>query len=70
MEMKTVTSSNLAAIGYDSTQAILRIEFNNGRVYEYYDVPQHVFDELETADSKGTYAAANIYKNYTQQKIG
>jgi len=69
MEMQPVESSNLAAVGYDLSQAIMRIEFKNGRLYEYYDVPQYIYDELLAAESKGSYAAKNIYKNYTQQRI-
>ncbi|MBS3914312.1 MAG: KTSC domain-containing protein [Bacteroidetes bacterium] len=70
MEMSTVDSTNLSAVGYDINQALLRIEFHNGSVYEYYDVPQNVFEELMAAESKGSYAAVNIYKNYNQQRIG
>ena len=70
MEMIPVESSNLARVGYQADQAILRIEFNKGGLYEYYDVPEYVFDELMAADSKGEYAHQNIYKSYKQQKLG
>ncbi|MBC6998341.1 KTSC domain-containing protein [Cytophaga sp. FL35] len=70
MEMIPVSSSNIKAIGYDEENAVLRIEFNKGGIYEYYDVPQYEFDGLYAADSKGSYANQNIYKNYRQQKIG
>jgi hypothetical protein len=69
MEMIPVSSSNIAAIGYDDGQSILVIEFNNGRAYEYYGVPSYVFDELLNAGSKGQYANQNIYKNYSQNQI-
>ncbi|KQC13901.1 MAG: KTSC domain containing protein [Desulfuromonas sp. SDB] len=69
MEMIQVKSSNLAAVGYDPNSAVLKVEFLNCRIYEYYDVPQYIFDELLAADSKGKYAASNIYKNYNQQRI-
>lgn len=68
--MIPVSSSNLKAIGYDENEAILRIEFKKGSIYEYYDVPQYEFDGLYSAESKGSYANQNIYKNYRQQKIG
>jgi hypothetical protein len=71
MEMIPVDSSNIEAIGYDPESATLTIQFKKGgSVYEYYDVPQHEYDGLMAADSKGTYAHANIYKAYRQQKIG
>lgn len=69
MEMISVISSNIAAIGYDEQNATLAIQFNKGGAYEYYDVPQYEFDSLMAAESHGEYANANIYKKYRQQKI-
>lgn len=70
MEMVPVDSSNIEAVGYDPDSATLTIQFiKGGSVYEYYDVPQYEYDGLMAADSKGSYANANIYKNYRQQKI-
>lgn len=69
IEMIPVNSSNISMIGYDESQNNLVIEFNNGRAYEYYGVPQYVFDEFLNAGSKGQYANQNIYKNYSQNKI-
>ena len=69
MKMIPVSSSNIAAIGYDETQSLLVIEFLNGSTYEYYIVPSYVFDELLNAGSKGQYANQNIYKNYSQNRI-
>jgi hypothetical protein len=70
MEMESVTSSNIAAIGYDQETAVLTIQFIKGGIYEYYDVPSYEHEELMRADSKGIYANQNIYKKYRQQKIG
>lgn len=60
MEMKTVNSSNLAAVGYDSNSQIMRVEFNNGGIYEYYNVPQEKYEELIVASSVGSYFHHNI----------
>lgn len=70
MEMINVDSSNVSAIGYDADNAILKIQFKNGNLYEYYDVPQFEFDGLLNSDSKGNYGHQNIYNKYRQQKIG
>lgn len=70
MEMTPVDSSNILAIGYDPDSATLTIAFKDGSEYEYYDVPQHEFDNFLAADSKGKYGNQNIYKKYSQQKIG
>lgn len=69
MEMIPVDSSNISAIGYNSETMTLKIEFNNGRAYEYYNVPQAEFDNLLNAGSKGQYANQNIYKVYSQSEV-
>ena len=70
MEMITITgSSSITAIGYEPNSATLRIQFTTGTSYEYFDVPQYVYDELMSAGSKGTYANANIYKVYRQARV-
>jgi hypothetical protein len=43
----------LRSAGYDPDRSILELEFNNGRIYRYFGVPQEVFEELLTAESKG-----------------
>lgn len=46
-----VKSSNIASIGWN--EFVLQVEFNNGSVYEYMDVPYQVFQDLLSADSVG-----------------
>jgi hypothetical protein len=70
MEMTPVNSTNILAIGYDPDSATLTISFKGGDEYEYYDVPQHEFDSFLAAETKGGYGHQNIYKKYSQQKIG
>lgn len=69
MELINVESSNINAIGYDESLGILQIEFNNGYAYEYYDVPSYEYEQLMVAESKGSYANRNIYKNYRYTRI-
>lgn len=69
MDMIPVDSSHIKAIGYDLDQARLEIEFKSGCAYEYFNVPQYIFDGLCSAVSKGKYASQNIYKVYGQQRI-
>ena len=69
MNRNHVESSNIESIGYDSKSQTLEIEFLNGSIYQYFDVPQHVFDELMSADSHGKYLAANIKGHYRYSKV-
>ena len=62
MERQYVVSSNIASIGYDPDIMVLEIEFLSGSVYQYYDVPQNIYDGLMAADSHGSFLATYIKK--------
>lgn len=64
-----VKSSNLRSVGFDPNVKILEIEFTNGGVYEYYNVPESVYRELMAASSHGKYFHANISKVFNYRKI-
>jgi hypothetical protein len=66
IEMIYVDSSNIEAIGYDAPSSELHVQFLKTGLYVYHDVPQHVFEELLNADSKGSYFNRNIKPVYTQ----
>jgi len=57
MERYRVDSSNVASIGYDQTTTTLEVEFNNGSIYQYFDVPEAIFQDFINAPSKGKYLA-------------
>lgn len=61
MNMTSVTSSNLEAVGYDASSQTLRIRFHSG-TYDYYAVPSNVHQSLMNAGSKGTYHDLYIKK--------
>lgn len=64
-----VQSSNIASIGYDEDSNTLEIEFRNGGVYQYFDVPFHEYDDLMGAESKGQYLANHIKGHYRYVKV-
>ena len=69
MDMNPVTSTNIEAIGYDESSQTLQVEFKNGAMYQYFDVPEQVFDSLRDADSVGAYLAANIKGTYRFSRV-
>lgn len=60
MQLETVESDVIHAIGYEDDLHILEIIFNNGGIYQYRNVPREVFDQLKRAESKGSYFHDNI----------
>jgi uncharacterized protein len=69
MERIPVESSNVASIGYDSDTSTLEVEFQSGSVYQYFDVPEHVFDGFVQAPSKGQYLNHEIRDAYRYARM-
>jgi death-on-curing protein len=64
MQMKVIRSSAIARIGYDFDKKVLRLEYTNGRRYDYFDVPPEVYEELLEAESAGEFVNVVIKPNY------
>jgi KTSC domain len=62
---RTVSSSNISQVAYDPDAQTLHIQFSNGSVYRYSDVPQDEYEGLLSAASVGSYFADNIKNGYS-----
>lgn len=70
IERTPVRSSALRSVGYDQEQRVLEIEFTNGAVYQYFDVPPEVHRGLMAAESHGRYFHQHIRtESYRYQKM-
>ena len=69
MNRTPVSSSHLSSVGYDQNTLTLEIQFKDGSVYQYFDVPEMVHQQLMQADSKGTFLQASIKNNYRYTKL-
>lgn len=69
MDRIPVNSTTVVDIGYDASLMTLELGFKQGAVYQYFDVPDAVYQELMRADSKGTFFHANIKNNYRYTKL-
>jgi hypothetical protein len=56
----TPESSTIAGFDYLKDRKVLIVEFKNGGRYNYYDVPEVIFERMKTAPSKGQFLAQNI----------
>jgi hypothetical protein len=68
MQRQPVSSSNIASIGYDEPTQLLEVEYLNGGLYHYFNVPSVVHDALMAAPSHGTYLNAYVKGQYQYQK--
>ncbi len=69
MNRTPVVSSSVASVGYDPKTQTLEVEFHNGTLYQYFDVPQGVYDALMTAESKGSFLNSSIKGVYRYAKL-
>lgn len=58
----TTTTSNIADFEYKGQ--VLTINFLDGSIYEYFDVPKAVYVKLINAGSPGRFARRHIYNDY------
>ncbi|MCQ0971020.1 KTSC domain-containing protein [Paracoccus sp. TK19116] len=65
-----VSSSNIASIGYDSDSETLEIEFTNGSIYQYFNVPSGLHEQLMAAPSKGQFLNLYIRNAYPYSRVG
>ena len=59
-----VQSTAIAKVGYSKRRRILEIEFVNGAVYRYFDIPLSVHRDLMSAESKARFYDSSIKKHY------
>lgn len=69
MQRVPVSSSHIVSIGYEVATSTLEIEFKDGRIYQYFDVPEHIHDGLMGAASHGEYLSANIKGVYRYARL-
>jgi len=69
MHRAPVRSTNIRSVGYDKKSEQLEIEFHQGKVYLYFDVPESVYRGLISAGSKGSYFAMNIKDSFASRQV-
>lgn len=69
MKRIPVASSNVASVGYDPNSQILEVEFKNNAIYHYFDVPQHIYEGLLSAESVGKFLHANVKGIYRYARL-
>tara|TARA_B110001469_G_C9597849_1_gene296937 strand:- start:892 stop:1104 length:213 start_codon:yes stop_codon:yes gene_type:complete len=67
--IETPESSNLERFGYDSSDMVLRVEFKSGGTYDYFDVPESIFEQMQAAPSRGSFLAQNIKGVYRYARV-
>jgi hypothetical protein len=69
MERTPLQSSNLTSIGYDAKSNTLEVEFLNGSLYQYFDVPENVYEGLINAVSHGQFLNQVVKGNFRYARL-
>jgi|SoiMetStandDraft_5_1073268.scaffolds.fasta_scaffold881328_1 hypothetical protein len=69
MRREPVSSSSIAAIGYNARTGALEVEFVNGRLYRYRSVEADVYEDFRVASSKGTFFNECIRDAYPCERL-
>lgn len=64
-----VESSMISSVGYDEFSEVLEIEFSNGAIYQYAQVPKKLYGSLMKAKSVGKYFHANVKEIFDERKL-
>ena len=68
MDHQSVSSSNLSSVGYDDRTETLEVQFQNGSVFQYHDVPAETHKQLMQARSVGGFFHSNIKNTFEHSK--
>ena len=70
MDRDPVQSSNVISVGYDEATQTLEVEFRNGGIYQYYNVPAQLAAQFLEAPSKGQFIHAYIRNAFPFSRVG
>jgi len=62
--------STVRSVHFDRATHTLRVAFESGAVYDFADVPEHVYDELARTPARDEYFRAHVRDEYTGVPAG
>ena len=69
MHRDPVASSSIVSAGYEPSSETLEIEFANGGVYQYYNVPPSIYEAFLNAGSKGLFFISQIKDRFPYARV-
>jgi hypothetical protein len=63
-----VRSSAIVSVGYDAASQVLEMEFTDGDVYQYHDVPEATYVDLLDAPSIGQFVNTVVKEMFRYTK--
>jgi hypothetical protein len=69
MNRSPVSSRILASVGYEPVAKVLEIQLKSGSIFQYFDVPDTVYEAFMAADSKGKFFYSEIETAYRSKQV-
>lgn len=66
---QSVSEINIAYVGYRSADSLLQVEYQNGAIYNYQDVPFSVWQSCMGAQSKGLFIAQSMKGRFRYYRV-
>lgn len=70
IERNWVACSNITSIGYDARTMTVEVEVHGVAVYQYYNVPPGLYDQMMQATPKGSLLKTYIKNAYPYSRTG
>lgn len=70
MKRIPVQSDYLHSVGYAPCASVLEIEFVEGMVFQYLDIPTSIYDALMATPAKEAFFREKIEPNHHARQIG
>jgi hypothetical protein len=64
-----VDSTSLRSVGYDAASLTLEVEFRNGSVYRYANVPSELWARLRRAESMGRFFQDHVRDQFETMRV-
>ena len=68
MDMKRINSGKLRAVGYDSRQRVLRVEFSDGSAIEHLGVGDEVWRRISSSSAAWSYYRDNVEEEFASRR--
>ena len=68
MDMKRINSGKLRAVGYDSRQRVLRVEFSDGSAIEHLGVGDEVWRGISSSSAAWSYYRDNVEEEFSSRR--
>jgi hypothetical protein len=69
MEMKSINSGKLRAIGYDTRARILQVKLDTGDTLQYSGVGEDLWRRLSSSGAAWSFYRDNIEEEFTVKKV-